>query len=133
MDFLLTNALTFMTEFHRSTSLILKVSQNTSPPAPSQHWLLSTLCHCCNVNKAHHTLVDGLAQGFWQVLLEAAVITHLNLIYFYFRKLPNNTKDFFPASHWNCVHIAMATMPETFVVPDPFYWLLGICAIKIYI
>jgi len=77
--------------------------------------------------------VDGLAQGFWQVLLEAAVITHLNLIYFYFRKLPNSTKYFFPASHWNGVYIAMATMPEIFVVPDPFYWLLGICAIKIYI
>lgn len=30
-------------EFHRSTSLILKVSQNTSPPVASQHWLLSTL------------------------------------------------------------------------------------------
>lgn len=77
--------------------------------------------------------MDGLAQGFWQVLLEAAVITHLNLIYFYFRKLPNSTKYFFPASHWNGVYIAMATMPEIFVVPDPFYWLLGICAIKIYI
>lgn len=77
--------------------------------------------------------MDGLAQSFWQVLLDAAVITHLNLIYFYFRRLPNNTKDFFPASHWNCVHIAMATMPEIFVVPDPFYWLLDICAINIYI
>lgn len=64
------------------------------------------------------------------MLIEAAVITHLNLIYFYFRKLPNNTKDFFPASHWNCVHIAMATMPEIFVVQDPFYWLLNIYAIK---
>lgn len=81
----------------------------------------------------HHTLVDGLAQSFWQVLPKAPIITHLNLIYFYFRKLPNSTKDFFHASHWNCVYIAMATMPEIFVVPDPFYWLLDICAIKIYI
>lgn len=81
----------------------------------------------------HHTLVDGLSQSFWQVLPKAPIITHLNLIYFYFRKLPNSTKDFFHASHWNCVYIAMATMPEIFVVPDPFYWLLDICAIKIYI
>lgn len=105
------------------------------PPLAPQLWLQRTLCHCCIKKKTkpknnHHSLVDGLAQSFWQVLIEAAVITHLNLIYFYFRKLPNNTKDFFPASHWNCVHIAMATMPEIFVVQDPFYWLLNIYAIK---